>query len=154
MKHKKNINSYDVVAETKNLNISLVPYQESDNVNVECDEVESIPVKIKLNEVRVSGYLLYSIAIDAIKKSENFSINTTQTERFITKGWLQEDSMIPVESKTGEQYIIIGYVSDLDLTPQDIKINVNLTNLKIKEKIEDGTNVMFLLNGVFEIVLA
>lgn len=155
LKYKKNTENLSMVANTENLNISLEPYNtDSKTEAIICDKAQQLNIKIKLMEIRLSGYLVYSVMADAIDKSENFHISPKLGTTVVTQGWASESAVLPIVQDKNQSYIVIGYVQDEKLKAEDIKVNIYVNDVHVDQVIKYGDNVDLLLKGELEIKLA
>lgn len=139
---------YYVAVNTDDLEILPEPVKYSSGNIVSICPGKNIPGEAELDEIRVSGYLNYSISVKCLKSSDNFIINTTQTE---SQGCISVNSILPITSEdiyNKLPYIVVGY---LPPNTGNIKIQVELTEIKIASKEEINGNYFIVVQGKFKI---
>lgn len=149
-------NAYAIVANTDNLYINIVPveYPVSDITQI-CDSGKLVSGTVTVNEVRVSGYLVYSVATDSLfSHNPNLQIDPTLSN-VVQAGWLSNSAVIPISSSNQEleivPYMVVGNISPSDPNPTDLDIKVVLKKLDRKFIINESGSTLILLEGEFEI---
>ncbi|MGL5314002.1 MAG: hypothetical protein ACRC92_12210, partial [Peptostreptococcaceae bacterium] len=142
--------TYYVAVNTDNLDISAVPgkYPTSNIGNI-CRGKE-LSGEVELYEIRVSGYLNYSVSVKCLKSSNNFVVNTPLTEN---PGCISSSSMLPISADDINNklpYIVIGY---LPVKPVNLEVEVALTDINLDSPQEINGNYFIVVRGIFNIYL-
>lgn len=150
-------NKYSATINTDNLHLQVVPVESSAQASV-CGTGSSIVGKAMMSEIRVSGYLIYSISVDALNISDSkFSIDPNLNN--VSKaGWLSDASILPISSynstKVEVPYIVVKYQSLSAPQPTDDNIMVTLTKLDTKYTVDEKGITLILLEGEFVITVS
>lgn len=140
---------YSVAANTDNLEQDLQQGQYPvENITTICPN-QQIKGNVNLYEIRVSGYLTYSVSVKCLVSSDNFEISTFYTD---INGWVSQSGVLPIESD-GENdnklpYMVVGYSVK---NPATTNINVALVDLIVDPPVEISGNKVILVKGSFEI---
>lgn len=142
--------TYYVAVNTDNLDISAIPGKyPTSNIGSVCPGKE-LSGEVELYEIRVSGYLNYSVSVKCLKSSNNFVVNTPLTEN---PGCISSNSILPISTdyiNNKLPYLVIGYLS---VKPATIEIEVALTDINLDELQEINGSYFIVVRGIFNIYL-
>lgn len=153
-----NNNAYAIVANTDNLHVNVVPVEYPvSGITQLCQSGELVSGTVTFNEVRVSGYLVYSLATDSLfSHNPNLEIDKSLSN-VVQAGWLSSYDVIPISSRN-QQLILMPYmvVKNIPLSepiPTDSDIKVVLTKLDQRDVLNESGSTLILLEGEFEIII-
>ncbi|MGL6105179.1 hypothetical protein [Romboutsia sp.] len=119
-----------------------------EDVNNICPN-KSVNGFVDLYEIRVSGYLTYSISVKCLASSINFTTNVSSTQK---KGCISQSSILPMSSpgldSTTLPYVVTKYSAD---NSTDINVKVSLLDISIDSPIVIDGNSVVILRGSFKI---
>lgn len=142
-------NNYYVAVNTKELKpIAHLGKFTLDDINSGCEN-KSVIGTVDLYEIRVSGYLTYSISIKCLVSSSNFITNIQGSEN---KGCISQDSILPMNSQ-GLDGVTLPYVVTKysGYKPSEINVTVSLIDISVDEPIIINGNAVVIVRGAFKI---
>lgn len=145
-----------IAVSTSDLNIYVVEEKvKTDSILHPCTKEPMKDLEVYLSQVRLSGNLLYRVALNALLSSYNFVVddNIVVPESFSSSdGSLQ----IKVEDENGQifDYVVIGYLnadaSSAKPKKDDIHVILDNYNVNISKIFE---KYFFTIKGEFSIIL-
>ncbi len=140
---------FSVAVNTDNLEITTkegeYPIENSDLI---CPN-KLVKGNVDLYQIRVSGYLNYSISVKCLQSSENFNVEVPFTD---VNGWVSQSSTLPLFSEEAlgikTPYLITGYNATGSTS---YNIIVTLTTLIVEEPVVINDNKVILVKGSFTI---
>lgn len=149
-------NQLSVAVSTDDLNIYVV--EESfitDDIVNPCTQTTVEGIKVYINEIRMSGTLMYRMALNALVSSYNFILGNQPNVN--NDGWSSTDGMVQiklVDQGETKDYIILGYedVQNPKSIPTNEDISVVLESYDvIKHTI--GNETILELTGEFSFIV-
>lgn len=140
---------------TDDLNIYVVQEEIiTDNVIHPCTNEPMIGMTVYVNQIRMSGNLVYRVSVNALMSSYNFMVDAAIAE---DEGYVSSDGIIQIkvdDEGVMKDYMVLGYLNANEdkLPPTLDNINVILDNYSIVQNNIDGKSVLNI-KGEFSFVL-
>lgn len=152
-----NENQLSVAISTDNLNIYAA--EESfitNDIENPCTGEPITDAQVYVKEIRLTGTIIYRMALNALISSYNFMIGS-ELANVNDEGWSSTDGFAPIEvvdDGVVKDYIVIGYVNpqDPDNIPTEEDISVVLENYDVVEY-TIGNQIVLELTGEFSFIV-
>ena len=135
-----------------NIQITFNKFEQSNYIENIC-EMKPVKAKVQLYEIRVSGYLVYSISVKCLENNNLKCISQTQSTEGIITGCVCDSSILSLQSVDENNnivpYLIIGYLAS---NPSDLCVEVSLEDVYIETQNEySNSNEFILVKGLLKI---